>query len=184
VFAGDGAAPLDEGSPTSPLNVYGATKLSGEREVAARCPAAVVVRTSWVYSAHGGNFAKTMLRLARERPEVSVVADQHGGPTPATAIASACLAVARQPRGPAGVYHFQGAPDASWADFAEAIFSAAGTGTTVRRIATSDFKTPAKRPLFTVLNCSKIQRDYGIGQPDWRLDVRATVADLMRRRQA
>lgn len=184
VFAGGGGAPLDEGARTSPLNVYGATKLQGEREVAARCPAAVVIRTSWVYSPHGGNFVKTMLRLAERGPQVSVVADQRGGPTPAAAIASACLAVALRANGPAGVYHFQGAPEASWADFAEAIFRAAGTGTTVRKIATSDYETPARRPLYTVLNCSKILRDYGIGQPDWRQDVETTVASLTRQRQA
>jgi dTDP-4-dehydrorhamnose reductase len=178
VFPGDGASPLDETAPVRPLNVYGATKLQGEREVMAKHPAAIVIRTSWVFSAHGGNFVKTMLRLATQMPEVSVVADQRGGPTSASAIAAACLAVARKKDGPAGLYHFQGAPDASWADFAEAIFRAAGTGTKVKRTPSRDYKTPAARPLFTVLNCSKIKRDYGINQPDWRRDVEAAVADL------
>lgn len=179
VFAGDRkGSPLDETVPTGPLNVYGASKLRGEEYAAANLPAAIILRTSWVYSAHGANFVRTMLRLAETRDSVSVVDDQIGGPTPASSIAFACLTMARHANGPGGVYHFQGAPAASWAEFAEAIFAAAGKNVSVNRIATADYPTPARRPLYTVLNCSKILRDYGIKCPDWRVDLAQTVNRL------
>lgn len=178
VFDGGAAAPLDESAPTGPLNVYGATKLDGERAVLAALPAAVIIRTSWVYSAHGTNFVKTMLRLAETKSELPIVGDQTGGPTPASAIAEACLDAALKKDGPGGLYHFQGAPPASWADFAGAIFAAAGKSVTVNQILTRDYKTPASRPLYSVLNCAKIRRDYGIPQPDWRDDLAGTVRRL------
>lgn len=178
VFDGEASAPLDERSPTRPLNVYGATKLEGERAVLAADPGAVVVRTSWVYAAHGANFVKTMLRLSATNAELSVVGDQTGGPTPASAIAEACLDIALRRDGPGGLYHFQGAPPASWADFAEAVFAAAGKTVKVTKILTRDYKTPASRPLYSVLNCAKIRRDYGILQPDWRADLAETVRRL------
>ncbi|MFZ5618152.1 MAG: dTDP-4-dehydrorhamnose reductase [Pseudomonadota bacterium] len=184
VFGGEEDAPLDETAATKPSNVYGATKLEGENRARAENPHTVVLRTSWVYSVHGANFVKTMLKLALSRPEVGVVADQIGGPTPASAIALACLSIAGKADGPGGLYHFQGAPAASWADFAEATFRAAGKAVKVNRISTRDYPTPARRPLRTVLNCSKILRDYGLGQPDWRLDLVRTVARLMERRSS
>ncbi len=179
VFDGDAAGAISEKAEVAPVNVYGATKFEGERLAAAAHPGAVIVRTSWVYAAHGANFIRTMLRLAQTKAEVSVVADQVGGPTPAAAIAEACLDIAMQRAGPAGVYHFQGAPPTSWADFAEAIFEAAGKPVKVNRIQTRDYKTPALRPLRTVLDCSKIERDYGVRQPNWR----AGLADIVGRLQ-
>lgn len=178
VFDGSASSPLEEGAAAGPLNVYGATKLDGERAVFAALPAAVVVRTSWVYAAHGANFVKTMLRLAETKEEISVVGDQTGGPTPAAAIAEACIEIASRRDGPGGLYHFQGAPPASWAEFAQAIFAAAGKPVKVNRILTRDYKTPASRPLYSVLNCAKIRRDYGISQPDWRGDLAGTVRRL------
>lgn len=179
VFSGeDASTPLDEGAPTNPVNVYGLSKLEGEKLAQDANPATVVLRTSWVYSVHGGNFVKTMLRLSETRDEINVVADQIGGPTPAAAIAAACLTIAARNNGPTGLYHFQGAPAVSWADFAEAVFLAAGRRTRVNRIPTSQFPAPVKRPPATVLNCSKIRRDYGLKQPDWRLDLALTVGRL------
>lgn len=175
VFDGEASAPLEEDAPARPLNVYGATKLEGERSVLAAHPGAVIVRTSWVYAAHGANFVKTMLRLAETNAELSIVGDQTGGPTPASSIAGACLDIAMKKDGPAGLYHFQGAPPASWADFASAIFAAAGQSVKVNRILTRDYKTPAARPLYSVLNCAKIRRDYDISQPDWQDDLAVTV---------
>jgi dTDP-4-dehydrorhamnose reductase len=119
-----------------------------------------------------------MLRLAESRDGLDIVDDQIGGPTPASSIATACLAIARRAEARGGVYHFQGAPAASWADFAEAIFTAAGKNIIVNRIKTAEYPTPARRPLYTVLNCSKILRDYGIKSPDWRVDIAWTVDRL------
>ncbi|MDZ7629128.1 MAG: dTDP-4-dehydrorhamnose reductase [Parvularculaceae bacterium] len=177
VFDGAAPGPLDETAPTGPLNVYGATKLEGEGAVLAAHPAAVVIRTSWVYAAHGANFVRTMLRLAETKPELSIVGDQIGGPTPASAIAEACLDTAARD-GPGGLYHFQGAPPVSWADFAEAIFAAADKAVRVKKILTRDYKTPALRPLRTVLNCAKILKDYGIRQPDWRIGLAGVASRL------
>ncbi|MEZ5894921.1 MAG: dTDP-4-dehydrorhamnose reductase [Parvularculaceae bacterium] len=179
VFAGDGDTPLTEDAPTGPLGVYGASKLKGEDAALGALPDACILRTSWVYSLHGSNFVKTMIRLAHQRDEISVVADQIGGPTPAREIAQACFAIAAKTDGPCGVFHFQGAPPASWADFAEAIFAAAGLQTKVRKITTADFPTPARRPLFTVLDCKKIHNAYGIVQPDWRRDLKITAPRLL-----
>ena len=179
VFDGRVRGPLDEAAPTGPLNVYGATKLEGERLVAAALPGAVILRTSWVYAAHGANFVRTMLRLAETRNELSIVGDQIGGPTPAAAIGEACLDIALKDAGPGGLYHFQGAPPATWADFAEAIFAAAGKAVKVNPIPTRDYPSPAARPLQTVLNCAKILRAYGVRQPDWR----ASLADIVGRLQ-
>lgn len=178
VFPGDSPEPLNEETPVGPLNVYGASKLRGEQLALDASPRSVILRTSWVYAAHGTNFVKTMLRLAETREEIGVVADQRGGPTPAGAIAAACLTIAERQNGTGGVYHFQGAPPASWADFAEAVFMAAGKRVRVRRITTADYPTPARRPLSTTLNCSKILRDYQLGQPDWRADITDLAARL------
>ena len=179
VFAGDGAStPLDENAAVRPLNVYGASKLRGEQLAISENPDTVVLRTSWVYSTHGANFVKTMLRLAETRDEIDVVDDQRGGPTPAASVARACLAVASNRNGPAGVFLFQGRPDISWAEFAEAIFAAANLSTKVNRIRTSDYKTAAQRPLHTVLDCSKIERAYGVRQPDWRADIIRLAAQM------
>lgn len=170
--------PLSEDAETGPLNVYGASKLKGETAALASGANVVILRTSWVYSVHGANFVKTMLKLAETREEVPVVADQTGGPTPASAIAKACLALAARRDGPCGVYHFQGAPPATWADFARAVFAAGARRTEVKDISTMDYPTPARRPAFTVLDCSKIRRDYGISQPDWKSDLTRTVAAI------
>ncbi len=181
VFDGQAEGRLAEDAATAPLNVYGATKLEGEKAVAAAHPQAVIMRTSWVFSEYGGNFVKTMLRLADSRDEISVVSDQVGGPTDAADIARAALAVAGKiHRGApgAGIYHFQSAPPVSWAGFAEKIFEVAGRSVKVSHINTQDYPTPARRPLNTVLDCARIERDFGVGQPDWRESLRRVIAAL------
>jgi dTDP-4-dehydrorhamnose reductase len=179
VFSGsDGDSPLSEMAAVGPLNVYGQSKLEGEQLALASGAESVILRTSWVYSVHGANFVKTMLRLADTREEISVVDDQIGGPTPASAIAAACLEIAGRKGGPTGLYHFQGAPPASWAEFARAIFQAGKRNTHVKGIPTAEYPTPARRPLRTVLDCAKVRRDFGVEQPDWRADIVATVSAL------
>ncbi|HRO14734.1 MAG TPA: dTDP-4-dehydrorhamnose reductase [Paracoccus sp. (in: a-proteobacteria)] len=179
VFDGAGDQPRPEDAPTGPLGAYGQTKLDGERAIAAAGGQWAVLRTSWVFSAHGANFVKTMLRLGAERPRLTVVADQVGGPTPAAAIARAVLAMAeRMAADPArgGLYHFAGAPDVSWAGFAREILAQAGLTAGVVDIQTSDYPTPARRPLNSRLDCAAITRDFGIPRPDWR----AGLADVLK----
>lgn len=187
VFDGSGDAPWREGDATGPLGVYGETKLAGEQGVAAAGGNWVVLRTSWVFSAHGGNFVKTMLRLGAERDALSIVADQMGGPTPAAAIADALLVMARamqtgtfQRAGGGGIYHFSGAPDTSWAGFAAEIFTRAGRSIQITDIATADYPTPARRPLNSRLDCSRIMADFGISRPDWRIGLDQVLAELER----
>lgn len=179
----DGEEPLHylEDSPTNPLNVYGLTKRRGEEAALAANPDAVIIRTAWVFSEYGNNFVKTMLRLGAERDALNIIADQIGGPTPARDIVRTMLTIAgKKHRGApgAGLYHYQGAPAASWADFAKAIFTEAGLNVAVAPIATSAYPTPARRPLHTVLDCSKIERDFGVAQPDWRIGLTQVVDAL------
>ncbi|MDN3713193.1 dTDP-4-dehydrorhamnose reductase [Paracoccus cavernae] len=181
VFAGDGERPWIETDPTGPLGVYGATKLAGEQAILASGAQAAILRTSWVFSAHGANFVKTMLRLGAERPELRVVADQHGGPTPARAIAQACLTMAEamlDDRSKGGIYHFSGAPDTNWADFARAIMAQAGLSCAITDITTADYPTPAARPANSRLDCSAIARDFGILRPDWQAGLVDVLTEL------
>ncbi len=177
VFDGSGSAPWHPDDPTGPLSAYGRTKLAGEQAVRDAGGVHVILRTSWVFSAHGANFVKTMLRLGAERPRLTVVADQIGGPTPAAAIAAALATIARDPqRG--GTFHFAGAPDTSWAGFAREIMSQAGLPAEVADIPTSAYPTPARRPANSRLDCTSLAQVWGIARPDWRAGLRAVLQDL------
>lgn len=181
VFDGAGDRPRVETDPTGPLGVYGATKLAGEQGIAAAGGQWAVLRTSWVFSAHGANFVKTMLRLGAEREELRVVADQHGGPTPAADIAAACLTMVRAMQADAsrgGIYHFSGAPDTTWAGFAREIMAQAGLACRIADIASSDYPTPARRPANSRLDCAAIGRDFGIARPDWRAGLAKVLLEL------
>ena len=181
VFDGSGTQPRSEESATNPLGVYGATKLQGEQAVLAAKGQAAILRTSWVFSAEGSNFVKSMLRLGYERDELSIVADQIGGPTPAAAIAAALLNMAQvmlDDPAKAGLYHFSGAPDVSWAGFAREIFAQAGISCKIHEIATVDYPTPARRPANSRLDCSKIARDFNVERPDWRTGLADVLAKL------
>ena len=148
VFEGGGESPWQPDDPTGPLGVYGASKLEGEQGVIAAGGAYAILRTSWVFSSHGGNFVKTMLRLAETRDHLTVVGDQIGGPTPASGIAATCVEIAKQlvsEPNKAGIYHYSGAPDVSWASFARETFAQSGASVTVEDIATSAYPTPAVR---------------------------------------
>lgn len=183
VFDGTNPRPWREDDPTGPLGVYGATKLDGERQIVAAGGPHVILRTAWVFSAHGRNFVKTMLRLGADRDSLSVIDDQRGGPTAAHEIAKALLAIAcafHEGRGRSGIFHFAGQPACSWADFAEATFAASSAPRrpTVARIPTSAYPTPARRPANSVLDCTLIRDTYGIGQPDWRTGLARVVGEL------
>jgi dTDP-4-dehydrorhamnose reductase len=181
VFDGSGARPYRETDPVAPLGVYGRTKLAGEEAVASAHPDHAILRTAWVYSPFGKNFVRTMLRVARDREEVSVVADQHGSPTSALDIADGIIAVAgnlvTRPQGASlrGVFHMCGAGYTTWADLAAEIFAVSrrlgGPCAGVRRIATTDYPTPAKRPANSRLDCSKLREAHGVSLPDWQKSV-------------
>ena len=180
VFDGALDRPYREDDPTAPTGAYGRSKLLGEKAVTERCQDSVILRTAWVYSPFGANFIRTMLRLNETRDEIGVVADQRGNPTSALDIADALIAIAarmKEDGSPAlrGVFHMTGSGEATWADLAEAIFhEAAARGrrqTRVKRIATADYPTPARRPANSRLDNEKLARVYGVRLPDWRQSV-------------
>lgn len=181
VFSGSGDAPWHPEDATGPIGAYGRTKLAGEQAVAAAGGSWAVLRTSWVVSAHGNNFVKTMLRLGSERDALTIVDDQIGGPTGAAEIAQACVTIARALTDApqlSGVYHFAGAPDTSWADFAREIFERSGTVCAVTGIPSSDYPTPAQRPLNSRMDCARTTAAFGIARPDWRRSLDGILAQL------
>lgn len=180
VFEGGGTKPWTPQDVTAPQGAYGVSKLIGEDAVRASGATHVILRTSWVFSAHGNNFVKTMLRLGAERETISVVNDQIGGPTPAADIADACLLLAEALTNGAasGTHHFSGAPDASWADFARAIFAKTDLATKVIDIPSSEFKTKAVRPLNSRMDCTALERDFGIDRPDWQQGLADVIREL------
>lgn len=171
VFDGASLRPAREDDPTAPLNVYGRSKLAGEIAVRTCLQSHIILRTSWIFSADGHNFAKTMIRLAHEQAQLRVVDDQIGGPTAADDLAKAILSIVVASENPGfanwGTYHFSGAPPVSRYEFARAIL--AHSGIVVLPVATMDYPTPARRPANSVFDCSRIFRVFGIRQPDWRI---------------
>jgi len=185
VFDGSGQTPWQPASPVmappmSPLGAYGRTKLAGEIAVRRAGGVHVILRTSWVFSSHGENFVKTMLRLGAGRDGLNVVADQIGGPTPAADIAGACLAIARQiDTDPAksGIYHYAGGVDVSWADFAREIFTQANLPCAVTDIPSSAYPTPAARPGNSRLDMTTTTDTFGLPRPDWRKGLAAVLKE-------
>jgi dTDP-4-dehydrorhamnose reductase len=171
VFDGESSQPIKEEDPPHPLNVYGRSKLAGEEKVRTILAQHIILRSSWIFSLHGRNFVKTILRLAKSQPQLRVVADQIGGPTAAKDIADAILDIMGACERPGfadwGTYHFTGAPPISWYEFAQAIVGE-GSPVVVVPVASKDFPLPARRPQNSVLDCGRILRVFGIQQPDWR----------------
>ncbi|CAI1951104.1 dTDP-4-dehydrorhamnose reductase [Serratia entomophila] len=172
VFDGQAKTPYREADVTNPLGVYGKTKLDGEIAVAGAHPEAIIIRTAWVFSEYGNNFVKTMLRLAKDRDVLGIVADQRGCPTYAGDIAQAIIDLLQR-RAEGGVYHFCGDKEVSWSEFAEAIFAAAMAqgllekSPQVNGITTEQYPTPAKRPAYSSLDCEKI-KTCRIAPSDWQ----------------
>jgi dTDP-4-dehydrorhamnose reductase len=188
VFDGRLERPYREDDATGPAGAYGRSKLAGERNIARLHPNHVILRTAWVYSPFGANFVRTMLRLGQSREEVGVVADQLGNPTSALDIADALLTIAPrmvEESSPSlrGLFHMTGAGEASWADFAEAIFAEAEkhgrAPVRVKKIGTADYPTPAPRPANSRLDCGKLQKIYGVALPQWRQSLTPCVARLL-----
>ena len=186
VFDGRGTRPYREDDPTAPLGVYGASKLAGEEAVRASGADAMIFRTAWVYASHSQNFLRTMLRVGAERDELRVVADQVGTPTPAALIADVTARALRHATGRSGTWHVTPAGQTSWHGFAEAIFAGAVArglltrAPKVHAITTVDYPTPAARPGYSVLDTGKLQRDFGIGLPDWRDGLDRVLDELAR----
>ena len=182
VFDGRGTRPYREDDATAPTGIYGASKLAGEQAIAACGGAHFILRTAWVYALHGHNFLRTMLRLAGERDEVRVVADQVGSPTPAWLIAEVTAAILRQGLVESGVRHLVTAGATSWHGFAETIMDeACARGLIARKprvipITTAEFPTPARRPAYSVLDCARLQQEYGLVLPPWREALATTLA--------
>lgn len=188
VFDGNKGAPYLETDPTNPTGIYGATKLAGEEAVLAANPRTAVLRTSWVYSAAGKNFVRTMLGAAQKTDTLRVVADQKGCPTSARDLAVAILAVAGRMRDGwrdeyAGVFHATGDGWTTWHGLATAVFAAAERHgrkpPTVQAIQTADWPTPARRPPDSRLDCGKLQRVFGVRQPAWQGAVAGVVDELL-----
>lgn len=180
VFDGAGDAPFAPDAPVAPLGAYGRSKSRGEAAVRAAGGVHAILRTSWVFSAHGTNFVTTMLRLGAERDSLRVVADQIGGPTPARDLAQACLTIADRLRHAphlSGTWHFAGAPDTSWAGFAREIMAAAALPCRIDDIPSADYPTPARRPLNSRLDCSGLA-SLGLMRPDWRKGLHEVISEL------
>jgi dTDP-4-dehydrorhamnose reductase len=191
VFDGRKGAPYVEKDLTAPLNAYGRSKLAGERRVAAANPRHVILRTAWLYSPHGANFVRTILRLAQEREHLTVVADQRGCPTSARDLAQASLDIARRcaaepEQTDYGLYHFAGAGAATWFEFANAIVEQAagrlGRTPRVEPISTAQYPSPAARPADSRLDCTAIQDAFGLTPRPWRRALAEVVDCLLARR--
>jgi len=184
VFPGDGSRPYREDDATSPLGVYGASKLAGEEAIRATGDAHLIFRTAWVYASHGHNFLRTMLRLGAERDELRVVADQIGTPTPAALIADVTAqAMASWPQA-TGVFHLTAQGRASWKEFADAIFAGARRRGLIAReprvlpITTADYPTPARRPAFSCLDTTRLRNDFAIALPTWEQGLDRVLDEL------
>jgi dTDP-4-dehydrorhamnose reductase len=186
VFDGTKGSPYREDDVPAPLNVYGASKLAGERAVLEAYPGAAVVRTSWIYSAYGSNFVRTMLRLSETQDVVRIVNDQRGMPTSAVDLAAAILTIVERVSAKdgdkTGIYHLAGGGETSWHEFAAAIFaSLARRGRRVPKlqpISTEEYPTAARRPKYSCLNSSKAERVLGVRLPPWRSSLEDCLEQL------
>ncbi|QKJ64813.1 dTDP-4-dehydrorhamnose reductase [Flavobacterium sp. M31R6] len=168
VFDGTAATALTESAPTAPINVYGQTKLAGEKACIEENPSSIIIRTSWVYSSFGANFVKTMSRLMQERDSLSVVNDQIGSPTYAADLAQAIMTIITHEQWQAGIYHFSNEGEISWCEFALAIQQIGGFDCAISGIPSSAYPTPAKRPQYSLLDKSKIKETFGVVVPEYR----------------
>jgi dTDP-4-dehydrorhamnose reductase len=190
VFNGQGDQPWQEGATTAPLSVYGQTKLEGEQAIANACSKHLIFRTSWVYAARGGNFAKTMLRLAGDRERLTVINDQHGAPTGADLIADVTAHAIRcvwQQEDLAGVYHLVASGETTWYGYASHVIAKARLIKSdlvlkvneIAQVSTASFPTPAQRPLNSRLSTHKLQQAFGVVLPPWQAGVDRMLAEIL-----
>ncbi len=176
VFDGNSSMPLTEAAPTGPINAYGQTKLAGEQACFRENPKAIIIRTSWVYSAFGANFVKTMCKLMAERERLNVVNDQIGSPTYAADLAQAIVTIVTHPKWQAGMYHFSNAGEISWYEFALAIQEIGGFNCQITGIPSADYPTPARRPKYSLLDKSKIATTFALEVPEYRESLAKCMA--------
>lgn len=177
-YPGNGKTPWQESSPTGPLSHYGKTKLQGDQAIEQCGADYLIFRTSWVYSARGKNFMKTMLRLAESKTELNIVADQIGAPTPARLIAQV-TALAIHSKLETGLYHLAPTGETSWQGFAKEIFRLAEKNTKANPIPTSDYPTPAKRPLNSRMDLTKLENALNLQLPDWQGQLALTLGEYL-----
>jgi dTDP-4-dehydrorhamnose reductase len=168
VFDGTAATALTETAPTNPINVYGVTKLAGEKACLQENPNSIIIRTSWVYSSFGANFVKTMSRLMQERDSLNVVNDQIGSPTYAADLAQAIMTILTHDNWQAGIYHFSNEGEVSWHEFALAIQEIGGFDCEINGVPSSAYPTPARRPQYSLLDKTKIKEVYGVDVPEYK----------------
>ncbi len=181
VFDGTKNSPYLETDPVAPINTYGITKWQGEESIRAHCPQHIILRVSSLFGRHGQNFVKTILRLAQERETIRIVSDQTMCPTPAYAIAETLLTIINQPQW--GTYHYCGSEPATWYDFANLIVQLAKEHTELRvkqiePITTADFLTAAKRPAYSVLDCTQFEKKFNIKRPHWQTGLKNVITAL------
>lgn len=185
VFDGQGTRAYREDDATAPLGAYGASKLAGEQAIARSGCRHLILRTAWVYAAHGSNFLRTMLRLAAERDALRVVADQVGSPTPAWLIADVTARLLHKPPQASGLWHLTAGGATSWHGFAEAIFAGAvergllARAPQVQAIASTGYPTRAARPAWSVLDTAKLRRDFGVTLPEWNAALSRTLDQMV-----
>lgn len=187
VFPGNGEQPWSEDDRTGPLNAYGASKLAGEQAIKQHCHKHLIFRTSWVYATKGNNFAKTMLRLAKERAELGIINDQYGAPTGADLLADCtahAITAAQRDSSVAGLYHLVASGTTTWFDYASLVFTQARKAgvalalTEAKPLPTSSYPTPAQRPLNSRLDNAKFQQTFALDLPEWQAGVRRMLEEL------
>jgi len=178
VFKGDKASPLTEEDETSPISVYGQTKLDGEKAAERMLKKYFIIRTGWLYSEYGNNFVKTMLKLGAEKDELKIIADQVGTPTYAIDLAACILQVINSGNTAYGVYHYSNEGVTSWYDFARAIFDISGTEVKAIPVRTDEYVTKATRPAYSVMDKSKIKKEFGMEIPYWRDSLKTCIGKL------
>lgn len=176
VFDGNATIPYTEEDVTCPTSVYGASKKLGEDEAFKFCEDSIIIRTAWVYSVHGKNFVKTMMKLMNDKDEISVVADQKGTPTWAADIASAIMIIIESEKWISGIYNFSNEGEITWYDFAIEIKRLIGSHCKVNPIPSSAYPTPAKRPQYSVLNKAKIEKTFGVQLKDWKTSLQQCIS--------
>lgn len=182
VFDGTSSTPLNENAKTNPVNIYGASKLQGEQLVLQNNPLSQIIRTSWVYSSHGNNFVKTMIRLMKERESINVVQDQVGSPTYAGDLAAAIMLMLETDFFIPGIYHYSNEGETNWFAFAEEIRKSLDSHCLVLPIPSSAYPTPARRPSYSLLDKTKIKNDYHLFIPDWKSSLEVCMEKLRKQK--